>query len=101
MALCRGAIADPSNCISRSAFWFGTGWESLDATAIAKIIESRDLIALVVLLGFLAVPLAKGMFAVVRGRDERRKEFLELWTQREHHKDDLWLESIVRHGYGV
>lgn len=73
----------------------------MDATAIAKIIESRDLIALVVLLGFVAVPLAKGMHAVVQGRDQRRKEFLELWTQKEHHKDDLWIEGIVKHGYGV
>lgn len=72
----------------------------MDAVSIARIFESRDVIAMVVLAGIAAVPVTKGVFAVVAGRHQRRKEFLEFWKEVKLRESDLWLEEIVQHRYG-
>ena len=59
--------------------------------------SNKLLIPVVVVLA--AAPLVRGLFSLYRSRSQDRKEFLELW--RADHPDDLWLEVVVRHMFGV
>lgn len=73
----------------------------MDAVEVARILESRNLIATIVVAMIAAVPIAKGIFAVITGRHQRRKEFLEFWREAELRQNDLWLEELVQHRYGA
>jgi hypothetical protein len=55
----------------------------MDAVEIARILESRNLIAMIVVAMIAGVPVVKGIFAVLMGRHQRRKEFLEFWRDAE------------------
>jgi hypothetical protein len=73
----------------------------MDAVEVARILESRNLIAMIVVAMIAGVPVVKGIFAVLVGRHQRRKEFLEFWRDAELRQNDLWLEEIVQHRYGT
>ncbi len=73
----------------------------MDAVAIAKVLEGKDVIPIAVLISIGAVPLVKGLFAVITGRHQRRKEFLEFWKEDALRNDDLWLEEVIQHRYGA
>lgn len=73
----------------------------MDAIAIAKVLEGRDVIPIAVLISIGAVPLVKGLFAVITRRHQRRREFLEFWKGDALKNDDLWLEEVIQHRYGA
>ncbi|MCI2246225.1 hypothetical protein L3067_16585 [Xanthomonas sp. PPL568] len=73
----------------------------MDAVAIAKVLEGKEVIPIAVLISIGAVPLVKGLFAVITGRHQRRKEFLEFWKEDALRNDDLWLEEVIQHRYGA
>lgn len=74
---------------------------TLDATEISSVVKDGDLITMAVLAGLAAVPLAKGLFALIATRRQRRKEFLELWKADSLENSDLWLEEVIQHRYGA
>lgn len=74
---------------------------TLDAVEIAKVMQSGDLIAVTIVAGLGAVPLIKGLHALVHGRHQRRREFLEIWKEGSLNRDDLWLEEAIRHLSGT
>lgn len=51
-------------------------------------------------LGIVVLHLARGLFGMHGRRSQSRKEFLELWDEARA-RDDLWLETIVRHLIGT
>lgn len=72
----------------------------MSVAEVAKAIQDRDWVAILIVL-LVGVPVvAKGIFAVVTSRDRRRKEFLELWRGLELSNDALWLEETIKHRYG-
>lgn len=50
-------------------------------------------------LAVLLVTLAKGLFGVHQSRRAARKDFLDLWSQRDAH-DELWQQTAIRHLFG-
>lgn len=48
----------------------------------------------------IVVSLAKGMFGLHQSRRGSRKDFLDLWTDKDHH-DELWRQAAVRHLFGA
>lgn len=73
----------------------------MDVAATAKMIQSGDVIAIVLLLAVAAQVVIKGVFALNSGRHQRRKEFLELWKEVGLREDPLWLEEAFKHRYGA
>lgn len=73
----------------------------MDVAAAAKMIQSGDVVAIVLLLAVAAPVVIKGAFALSSGRHQRRKEFLELWKEVGLRDDTLWLEEIFKHRYGA
>lgn len=73
----------------------------LDATEISSVMKDGDLITMAVLAGLAAVPLAKGIFALLATRRQRRKEFLEFWKADSLGNSSLWLEEVMQHRYGA
>lgn len=73
----------------------------MDAGQVSQLFRSGDWVAVIVIVVPAVAWCAKEMFGAIRARDQRRREFLDLWIRKEHHDDDLWLEGIVLYGYGV
>lgn len=73
----------------------------MDAVEIAKVVEGGEIIPIAVLISIGAVPLVKGLFALIAGRHQRRRDFLELWNEGALRNDDLWLEEAIQHRYGA
>ncbi|CAE1136358.1 hypothetical protein [Xanthomonas euroxanthea] len=73
----------------------------MDAITIAKIVQGGDIIPIAVLITIGAVPLVKGLFALVTRKHQRRKEFLDVWKTDALRNDDLWLEEVIQHRYGA
>jgi hypothetical protein len=48
----------------------------------------------------IVVSLAKGMFGLHQSRRGSRKDFLDLWSDKDHH-DELWRQAAVRHLFGA
>lgn len=84
-----------------SAGCLSTKVMTLDATEISSVVKDGDLITMAVLAGLAAVPLAKGIFALIATRRQRRKEFLEFWKVDSLENSDLWLEEVMQHRYGA
>jgi len=74
---------------------------TLDATEISSAMKDGDLITVAVLAGLAAVPLVKGIFALLATRRQRRKEFLEFWKADSLRNSSLWLEEVMQHRYGA
>lgn len=72
---------------------------AMDVVATAKLIQSGDAVAIVLLLALAAPVIVKGVFALNTGRHQRRKEFLELWKEVGLRDDTLWLEEVFKHRY--
>jgi len=72
----------------------------LSALEIAEVIQSKALIPIVVILAMGVPTVIKGLFALNAGRNQRRKEFLEFWKEKDLRNDDLWLEESFALRYG-
>lgn len=73
----------------------------MDPVAIAQVLQGRDVVAIAVVVCISTIPVVKGAFTWRAGRNQRRKEFLEFWKEGELGRDDLWLEEVMQHRYGV
>ncbi|HDS1578068.1 TPA: hypothetical protein QEL15_000085 [Stenotrophomonas maltophilia] len=73
----------------------------MDATEISKVLQGGDLVTITIVAAFAVVPLIKGFHALLHGRDQRRKEFLEIWKKGSLKREDLWLEEAIRHLTGA
>ncbi|HIE5096430.1 hypothetical protein WG628_09905 [Stenotrophomonas maltophilia] len=69
----------------------------MDATEISSVLKGGDLVAILALAALCVAPLIKGFHALIHGRHQRRKEFLEIWKEGSLERDDLWLEEAIRH----
>lgn len=73
----------------------------MDATEISSVLKDGDPITIALLAGLAAVPLIKGVFAILGTRHQRRKEFLGLWKADSLENSPLWLEEAIQHRYGA
>lgn len=65
------------------------------------MLQGGDLVTIMIVAAFAVVPLIKGFHALLHGRDQRRKEFLEIWKEGGLGREDLWLEEAIRHLTGA
>lgn len=69
---------------------------------LLKGLKLDPALILVIVLGALLIPLLlRGLFALTNARHYRRKESIELWIRPDVTQNDLALEMLARHSYGV
>ncbi|WP_340647962.1 hypothetical protein [Pseudoxanthomonas winnipegensis] len=75
--------------------------DAIKALLEVPLLGNKSMTALVAAVAFLLAHIVKGLYTVRKGHSGERKEFLEIWNEDRARSDDLWLEAVIRHGYGL